>query len=94
MPLTNEYGNLNDIHAQQYNITLISMSVRHGILTQRGRDKMATISQPKWIFWNANVWISLLMSPMFVPKVLIYNKPSLVHIMALRRAAYIRTNYG
>ena len=39
----------------------------------------------KWIFLNENVWISLKISLMFVPKVWINNIPALVQIMAWRR---------
>ena len=39
----------------------------------------------KCIFLNANEWISLRISLKFVPKVRIYNIPSLVQIMAWRR---------
>ena len=36
----------------------------------------------KRIFFNENVWISIIISLMFVPKGLIYNIPALVQIMA------------
>ena len=39
----------------------------------------------KHIFWNENVWISIKISPKFVPKGPINNIPSLVQIMAWRR---------
>ena len=39
----------------------------------------------KYIFLNENVWISIKISPKFVPKGLINNIPTLVQIMAWRR---------
>ena len=39
----------------------------------------------KCIFLNGNVWISLKISPKFVPKVRVINIPALVQIMAWRR---------
>ena len=39
----------------------------------------------KWTFLNENLWISLKVSPKFVPKGPINNMPALVQIMAWRR---------
>ena len=39
----------------------------------------------KWVFWNENVWISINISLKFVPRGLINNIPTLVHVMAWRR---------
>ena len=40
----------------------------------------------KCIFLNENIWISIVISPKFVPKAPIKNIPSLVQIMGLRRS--------
>ena len=39
----------------------------------------------KWVFLNENIWISIKISPKFVPKGPISNIPVLVQIMAWRR---------
>ena len=53
-------------------------------LTHWGRDKMAAIF--KCISLNGNVWISIKISPKFVPKGWIKNIPALVQILAWCRS--------
>ena len=53
---------------------------------------MAAIFQ--WIFLNENIWISINISPKFVPRRPINNIPTLVQVMAWRRQAFIWANDG
>ena len=61
------------------------MNEGHNELTHWGREKMTAIFQmpfSKGIFLNENVWVSIKISLMFVPKGSINNIPTLVQIVA------------